>query len=118
MDTPIFGLTDRVVSAGSTLSTVLVEVQDRFGNRVDYTYDNAWNARPRLTRIQASDGTTLLMAHINSHALGPALQSVGVTGYYYLFNAVPYVMTLVILVVTCAPQRVLRGAPSELGMQR
>ncbi|MDP1687825.1 ABC transporter permease [Hydrogenophaga sp.] len=51
-------------------------------------------------------------------ALGPALQSVGVTGYYYLFNAVPYVMTLVILVVTCAPQRVLRGAPSELGMQR
>ena len=51
-------------------------------------------------------------------ALGPALQSVGVTGYYYLFNAVPYVMTLVILVVTCAPQRVLRGAPSELGVQR
>jgi len=51
-------------------------------------------------------------------ALGPALQSVGVTGYYYFFNAVPYVMTLVILVVTCAPQRVLRGAPSELGVQR
>ncbi len=51
-------------------------------------------------------------------ALGPELQSVGVTGYYYLFNAVPYVMTLVILVVTCAPQRVLRGAPSELGVQR
>jgi ABC-type uncharacterized transport system permease subunit len=51
-------------------------------------------------------------------ALGPALQSVGVTGYYYLFNAVPYVMTLIILVVTCAPQRVLRGAPSELGVQR
>ena len=51
-------------------------------------------------------------------ALGPALQSVGVTGYYYLFNAVPYVMTLVILVVTCAPQRVLRGAPGELGVQR
>jgi len=51
-------------------------------------------------------------------ALGPALQSVGVTGYYYLFNAVPYLMTLVILVITCSPNRVLRGAPSELGVQK
>lgn len=51
-------------------------------------------------------------------ALGPALQSVGVTGYYYLFNAVPYLMTLAILVITCAPQRVVRGAPAELGVQR
>ena len=36
-------------------------------------------------------------------ALGPALQSVGVSWGYYLFNAVPYVLTLVILVVTCRP---------------
>lgn len=48
-------------------------------------------------------------------ALGPALQSVGITGYYYLFNAMPYVLTLLILIITCAPQRVIRGAPSELG---
>lgn len=51
-------------------------------------------------------------------ALGPALQSVGITGYYYLFNAVPYVLTLIILVLTCSPHRVLRGAPSELGVGR
>ena len=33
-------------------------------------------------------------------ALGPALQSVGVTSGYYLFNAAPYVLTLVIMVLT------------------
>jgi simple sugar transport system permease protein len=50
-------------------------------------------------------------------ALGPALQSVGITGYYHLFNAVPYALTLLILIITCAPQRAIRGAPGELGVQ-
>ena len=35
-------------------------------------------------------------------ALGPALQSVGVTQGYYLFYAAPYVLTLVIMI---APRR-------------
>jgi simple sugar transport system permease protein len=51
-------------------------------------------------------------------ALGPALQSVGVSGYYYLFNAVPYVLTLAILVWTCSRRRSLQGAPMELGVGR
>lgn len=51
-------------------------------------------------------------------ALGPALQSVGVTGYYHLFNAVPYVLTLAILVWTCSPRQSVRGAPAELGVVR
>lgn len=51
-------------------------------------------------------------------ALGPALQSVGVTGYYHLFNAVPYVLTLAILVWTCSPRQSVRGAPAELGVTR
>ena len=51
-------------------------------------------------------------------ALGPALQSVGIGGYYHLFNAVPYVMTLAILVWTCSPRQSLRGAPMELGVAR
>jgi simple sugar transport system permease protein len=51
-------------------------------------------------------------------ALGPALQSVGVTGGYYLFNAVPYALTLAILVWTCSPRRSLVGAPQELGVMR
>jgi general nucleoside transport system permease protein len=51
-------------------------------------------------------------------ALGPALQSVGVTGYYYLFNAVPYALTLAILVWTCSPRHSVKGAPQELGVSR
>ena len=51
-------------------------------------------------------------------ALGPALQSVGVNGYYHLFNAVPYALTLAILVWTCSPRQSLKGAPMELGGSR
>ena len=51
-------------------------------------------------------------------AIGPALQSVGVSGGYYLFSAVPYALTLVILVASSSPRRSLRGAPSELGVSR
>jgi len=51
-------------------------------------------------------------------ALGPALQSVGVSGYYYIFNAVPYILTLAILVWTCSPRQSLKGAPMELGVSR
>lgn len=51
-------------------------------------------------------------------ALGPALQSVGVSGGYYLFNAAPYVLTLTILVWTCSPRRSLQGAPMELTVNR
>ena len=51
-------------------------------------------------------------------ALGPALQSVGVTSGYYLFNAAPYVLTLAIMIVTCSPKRTLTGAPAELSITR
>lgn len=51
-------------------------------------------------------------------ALGPALQSVGVTGGYYLFNAAPYLLTLAILIVTYSPKRTLAGAPGELSLVR
>ena len=51
-------------------------------------------------------------------ALGPALQSVGITSGYYLFNAVPYVVTLLIMIATCSPNRTLAGAPGELSINR
>ena len=51
-------------------------------------------------------------------AVGPSLQSIGISGGYYLFNAMPYALTLVILVASCSPQRSLRGAPAELGVSR
>ena len=51
-------------------------------------------------------------------ALGPALQSVGVTSGYYLFYAAPYVLTLAILIVTSSPKGALEGAPRELSITK
>ncbi len=51
-------------------------------------------------------------------ALGPALQSVGVTSGYYLFNAAPYVLTLIIIVATSSADRALAGQPAELRVAR
>jgi ABC-type uncharacterized transport system permease subunit len=47
-------------------------------------------------------------------ALGPALQSIGMTQGYQLFNAAPYILTLLIMIITCSPKRTLIGAPAEL----
>lgn len=51
-------------------------------------------------------------------ALGPALQSVGVTQGYYLFYAAPYVLTLTILIMTSSPNRPLAGAPGALSLTK
>src|SRR5665213_2457045 len=51
-------------------------------------------------------------------ALGPALQSGGVTSGYYLFNAAPYFLTLFILILTSSSEHRLSGAPSELSITR
>ena len=51
-------------------------------------------------------------------ALGPALQSVGVSQGYYLFNAAPYILTLLIMIITCSPKRTLVGAPAELSITK
>jgi ABC-type uncharacterized transport system permease subunit len=47
-------------------------------------------------------------------ALGPALQSVGITEGYYLFGAAPYALTLGLLILTSAPDRAVQGAPLAL----
>lgn len=47
-------------------------------------------------------------------ALGPALQSAGFGWGYHLFNTLPYVLTLLILVLTCKPGTVAQGSPGEL----
>jgi general nucleoside transport system permease protein len=51
-------------------------------------------------------------------AIGPALQSVGISWGYHLFNTVPYVLTLLILVLTCRPGSVAQGSPGELSSNR
>jgi general nucleoside transport system permease protein len=49
-----------------------------------------------------------------AQALGPALQSVGVTSYYYLFNASPFILTLAVMILTCSNKRALSGVPGAL----
>jgi simple sugar transport system permease protein len=51
-------------------------------------------------------------------ALGPALQSVGVTQGYYLFYAAPYILTLAIMIMTSSPGRSMAGAPGELSITK
>lgn len=50
-----------------------------------------------------------------AQSIGPALQAVGIEGGYYLFNASPYILTLLIMIITCSPKKTLTGAPGALG---
>ncbi|MDD3785563.1 MAG: ABC transporter permease [Hydrogenophaga sp.] len=61
-------------------------------------------------------GSALLFG--GAGAIGPALQSVGIGWGYHLFNIVPYVLTLLILVITCRPGVVVPGSPGELSSTR
>jgi ABC-type uncharacterized transport system permease subunit len=51
-------------------------------------------------------------------ALGPALQSVGITSGYYLFNAAPYALTLLIMVLSSSAHRSSVDQPAELRAAR
>ena len=51
-------------------------------------------------------------------ALGPALQSIGITQGYYFFNAAPYILTLFIMIGSAGSKRSLRDVPGELSMTR
>jgi len=51
-------------------------------------------------------------------ALGPTLQSVGISEGYYLFFAAPYVLTLGVLIATSSPTRAMTGAPGELSITK
>eukprot|EP01037_Dinobryon_pediforme_P019109 gene19109-19471_t len=51
-------------------------------------------------------------------AIGPALQSVGINQGYHFFNAAPYILTLLIMIVSISPKRSLRGAPGELSITK
>jgi simple sugar transport system permease protein len=57
-------------------------------------------------------GASLLFG--GAGAVGPALQSIGISWGYHLFNIIPYVLTLLILVITCRPGAIIRGSPGEL----
>ncbi len=46
-------------------------------------------------------------------ALGPSLQSIGISWGYFLFNAAPYVLTLGIMIATSSAKQTLAGMPGE-----
>jgi general nucleoside transport system permease protein len=47
-------------------------------------------------------------------AIGPALQAVGITTGYYLFNAAPYALTLLIMVLSSSATQTSKDQPAEL----
>ncbi len=51
-------------------------------------------------------------------ALGPALQSIGITHGYYFFNAAPYIVTLLLMISSAGSKRGMRDLPGELSIAR
>ena len=51
-------------------------------------------------------------------ALGPSLQAVGITQGYYFFNAAPYILTLVIMILWAGSKASARDVPGELSITR
>jgi ABC-type uncharacterized transport system permease subunit len=51
-------------------------------------------------------------------AIGPALQSVGITQGYYFFNAAPYILTLFIMIAASSTKASIADAPGELTIAR
>ena len=47
-------------------------------------------------------------------AIGPSLQSVGITQGYYFFNAAPYILTLFIMIASARSKGAAREVPGEL----
>lgn len=50
-------------------------------------------------------------------SLGPALQSAGIAIGPHLIGAAPAALTLILMVLTCSPERAYAGAPRELSAQ-
>jgi simple sugar transport system permease protein len=51
-------------------------------------------------------------------AIGPALQSIGITQGYYFFNAAPYILTLILMIASAGSKRALRDVPGELSITK
>ena len=51
-------------------------------------------------------------------AIGPALQSIGITQGYYFFNAAPYILTLAIMIVSAGSKQAARDVPGELSITK
>ena len=61
-------------------------------------------------------GASLLFG--GASAIGPALQTIGISKGYYLFSAAPYVLTLGLLIYSSSARKGLDAAPSELTLAK
>ena len=51
-------------------------------------------------------------------AIGPSLQSIGISQGYYFFNAAPYILTLVIMIISAGSKASARDVLGELSITR
>ena len=51
-------------------------------------------------------------------ALGPSLQSIGISQGYYFFNAAPYILTLFIMIASARSKSAAFDAPGELSITK
>lgn len=51
-------------------------------------------------------------------AIGPALQSIGISQGYYFFNAAPYILTLFIMIASAKSKGAAREVPGELSITK
>ena len=51
-------------------------------------------------------------------AIGPALQSIGISQGYYFFNAAPYILTLFIMIASARSKGAAREVPGELSITK
>ena len=51
-------------------------------------------------------------------ALGPSLQSIGISQGYYFFNAAPYILTLFIMIASARSKSAARDVPGELSLAK
>lgn len=51
-------------------------------------------------------------------AIGPSLQSIGISQGYYFFNAAPYILTLIIMIISAGSKSSARDVPGELSITK
>jgi len=51
-------------------------------------------------------------------AIGPSLQAIGISQGYYFFNAAPYILTLIIMIISAGSKSSARDVPGELSITK
>ena len=108
-----------IIAAARLLGLVVSRLRQPMVIAVDAV--KAFEGLESTARCTAVDGCRVALASDagpDDYPLGPALQSVGITTHYYLLNATPYGLTLILLIWSSSTRHALAGAPSELSISR